>query len=100
MVASIVGWWPGKLRRAAWLFGLWFVPSLVIETIRFVLENRELGPNERYDWSNWWAVSINEWRILIAILLQIVIVWWLVRFVLWSVSRLRTGLERGRDAPA
>jgi hypothetical protein len=99
-VASIVGWWPGKLRRAAWLFGLWFIPSLVIETIRFVLENRELGPNEHYDWSNWWAVSMNEWRIVLGILLQIVIVWWLVRLAWWSVNWICARLNRIRKAPA
>ena len=90
----------GQARRAAWLFGLWFVPSLVIETIRFVLENRELGPNEHFDWSNWWAVSMNEWRIVLGILLQIVIVWWIVRLVWWSVNWIRARLKRTRKAPA
>ena len=45
--------WPG------WIFGLWLVPVLVVETVRFVLDSREMGPSEHYDWSNWWAVSFD-----------------------------------------
>ena len=63
-------------RRAAWLFGLWFIPAIAVETMRFVLDSCD-GFDQHFDWSC--QVSINEWRILIGILLQIIIAWWLVR---------------------
>ena len=49
--ASIIGWWPGKLRRAVSFFGLWLLFCLTIQIVRFVLDARQLGPSEHYDWS-------------------------------------------------
>ena len=43
-IASIVGRRPGKLHRAVWLFGLWLVPWLLVEIVRYVFAAREMGP--------------------------------------------------------
>ena len=67
-IASIVGWWPGKMRRAAWLFGLWLVPWLTIEVVRLWLDARDFGPAEHFDWSNFWDFSIQDARMLMGIL--------------------------------
>jgi hypothetical protein len=96
-IASIIGWWPGKLRRAARLFGLWLVFSLVIETLRFILDTRELDPSEHYDWSNWWAVSTLELHAFYQVLLLVVALWWLVRITCWSARWIST---RMRSSPA
>jgi tRNA A-37 threonylcarbamoyl transferase component Bud32 len=96
--ASIIGWWPGKGRRAAWLFGLWFVPWLVIEIVRFVLDARQLSAMEHYDWSQCWDVSMQEVRILWGLLLTIVQVWWLARFVRWIAKKISARMRRGRTS--
>ena len=98
-VVGIVGWWPGKLA-AGMAFRLVVRPLAGHRNDTILLENRELGPDEQYDWSNWWAVSMNDWRIVLGILLQIVIVWWLVRLAWWSVNWIRARLNRTRKAPA
>jgi tRNA A-37 threonylcarbamoyl transferase component Bud32/outer membrane protein assembly factor BamB len=92
--ASIIGWWPGKLRRAVWFFGLWLLPWLIIEIVRFVLDARQLGPTEHYDWSTFWTVSIQDFRILMAIFMAIVQVWWLVRLVRWIAKKISARMRR------
>jgi hypothetical protein len=99
-VASIVGWWPGKMRRAAWLFGLWLIPSLTIMVVRLWLDARDFGPAEHYDWSRFWDFSIQDARSFMGILGAVVQVWWLVRIVWWCVRWIRARLSRARNAPA
>ena len=41
---------------------------------------------EHFDWSNWWSLSLQDVRILVGILIQIMLIWWLVRMVRWSAS--------------
>ena len=95
-IASIVGRRPGKLHRAVWLFGLWLVPWLLVEIVRYVFAAREMGPAERFDWSGWCDVSIREVDGFVLPLLLIVAVWWLVRLVRWSVKWIRARMGSSR----
>ena len=93
-IASIVGWWPGKMRRAVWLFALWLIPWLTIMVVRLWLDARDLGPGEHYDWSNFWNFSIQEARLLMGILGAIWQVWWLARIVRWIVKKIAARMRR------
>jgi tRNA A-37 threonylcarbamoyl transferase component Bud32/outer membrane protein assembly factor BamB len=93
-VASIIGWWPGKLTRAAWLFGLWFIAFLFIESIRFALDARELGPGEHFDWSNWWALSFQDFHIVVSVFSVIFLGWWMLRIVWWSSKKISARMRR------
>jgi hypothetical protein len=93
---SIIGWWPGKLRRAAWFIGLWLVPWFLIEAVRFVLDAREMGPGEHYDWSTFWTLSMEDFRILMGIFIAVVQVWWLMRIVRWCWKQAVARMVRAR----
>ena len=98
-IASIVGWWPGKGRRAAWLFGLWLIPWLIIEFVRLWLDARDFGPAEHFDWSNFWDFSLQDARLFMGILAAIVQVWWLVRIVHWSWQKIAARIRRPSGVP-
>ncbi len=92
--ASIIGWWPGKLRRACWLAGLSLLPWLTIEIVRLVLDACQMGPGEHFDWSTFWRISIQDFRVLMGIFGAVVQVWWLARIAVWIARRVSARMRR------
>ncbi len=95
----------GQARRAAWFFGLWLLPWLIFEIVRFVIDARQLGASEHYDWSTFWTISINDFHVLITIFMAIVLGWWLVRLVRlvwWMAKKIWARMQRrsGKIPPA
>ena len=89
LLASVVGWWPGRLRRAAWLLGLWLVPWLGIELVRWVMDVRLMDADEHYDWSTWRQLDHGATARLLLFIMLIAVAWWLVRLARWGIRRYR-----------